>query len=92
MLTSLRRVSTSFADLVRPVVIATHQDQGELPALAATIAGLRKESDYTRLADRFAIRRTHPDFWAYLDELHRATRQNGRLEFGLFDLSRLENR
>lgn len=66
--------------------------QSELPALAAAIAGLRKESDYTRLADRFAIRRTHPDFWAYLDDLHNAARHHGRLEFGLFDLSRMENR
>lgn len=66
--------------------------QDELPALAAALAGLRQERDYTRLADRFAVRRTDPGFWGHLDQLHQRARQRSPLEFGWFDLNRLENR
>src|SRR5574338_64457 len=44
----------------------------ELPALTAAIAGLASEDDYRRLADRYAVRRTSPGFWAASDELHAA--------------------
>ena len=36
---------------------------------AAAAAALGSETDYRRLADRFAIRRTDPAFWAASDEL-----------------------
>ena len=39
---------------------------------AAAIAGLASEADYRKLADRFAIRRTDPQFWAASDALHDA--------------------
>ncbi|MBL8447299.1 MAG: fatty acid cis/trans isomerase, partial [Zoogloeaceae bacterium] len=44
----------------------------DLPLLTQTIAGLASEEDYRRLADRFAVRRTAPDFWAVSDDLHAA--------------------
>ena len=65
---------------------------GEVAAFAAAVAALESETDYRRLADRFAIRRTDPAFWAASDELLAAYAAWAPAEAGLFDYSRLENR
>ena len=49
----------------------------DLPALETAIRGLASEADYRALADRFAIRRTSPAFWAASDALHEAYRAVG---------------
>ena len=64
----------------------------ELPALTAAIGALASEADYRALADRFAVRRTDPDFWAVSDQLLDAYARWAPLESGLFDYSRFENR
>ena len=64
----------------------------ELPALRAELAGLASEADYRKLADRFAVRRTNPQFWATSDALHEAYGAWAPLEAGLFDYNRLQNR
>jgi hypothetical protein len=66
--------------------------RGELPALAAAIRALGSEEDYGKLADRFAVRRTDPGFWAVSDAMHEAYARSAPLEPGLFDYNRLENR
>ena len=66
--------------------------QAELPALRSAIAGLASAADYRTLADRFAVRRTSPMFWATSDALHAAYGAWAPLEAGLFDLNRFENR
>lgn len=64
----------------------------DLPALTQAIAGLNSEDDYRRLADRYAVRRTAPDFWKLSDELHEAYARLAPLEAGVLDFNRLENR
>ena len=49
-------------------------------------------SDYRAWADRWAVRRTNPQFWDYSDQLMDAYQQWDRLDAGLIDWSRLENR
>ena len=66
--------------------------RAELPALAAAIRELASEDDYRKLADRFALRRTDPGFWAASDAMHDAYARSTPLEPGLFDYNRLENR
>jgi hypothetical protein len=66
--------------------------RGDVPALAAAIGSLSSEADYRKLADRYAIRRTHPRFWAASDELIDAYAAWAPAEAGIFDYSRLENR
>ncbi len=66
--------------------------RAELPALAAAIGGLASEGDYRKLADRFAIRRTDPAFWAASDAMVDAYARSAPREAGLFDYNRLENR
>jgi hypothetical protein len=65
---------------------------GEVAAFASAVRALNSEADYRRLADRFAIRRTNPAFWAASDELLAAFAASAPAEAGLFDYSRLENR
>ena len=48
--------------------------------------------DLDDLADRFAVRRTDPRFWAAADALHDSYVSWAPLEAGAFDLNRLENR
>ena len=66
--------------------------RAELPALTAAIGSLASEDDYRKLADRFAIRRTNPAFWAASDALVGAYARQAPREAGLFDYNRLENR
>lgn len=63
-----------------------------LPEFITAVAGLTSEADYRRLTDRFAVRRTSPDFWTHSDALHKAFRQIHPLEAGQLDYNRLENR
>jgi hypothetical protein len=65
---------------------------GEVAAFASAVGALNSEADYRRLADRFAIRRTDPAFWAASDQLLAAYAAWAPAEAGLFDYSRLENR
>jgi hypothetical protein len=56
------------------------------------VASLASEADYRRLADRFAVRRTNPGFWAVSDQLVDAYVASAPREAGILDSSRLENR
>ena len=64
----------------------------DLPALANAIGSMASEDDYRKLADRYAVRRTNPRFWATSDELIDAYAAWAPVEAGIFDYSRLENR
>lgn len=63
-----------------------------LPEFTAAVRGLSSEADYRALADRFAIRRTNPAFWAYSDALQDAHASVAPGQLGLFDYNRFENR
>ncbi len=64
----------------------------DLPALANAIGSMASEDNYRQLADRYAVRRTNPRFWATSDELIDAYAAWAPVEAGIFDYSRLENR
>lgn len=64
----------------------------DLPALASAIGALASEADYRRLADRFALRRTDPEFWRASDALQDAHAAWAGSAGGLLDYSRWENR
>ena len=69
-----------------------HARADELPELARGAATVASEADYRKWADRWAVRRTHPQFWDTSDQLMDAYQRWDRLEAGLIDWSRLENR
>jgi hypothetical protein len=64
----------------------------QLPELARQAAALTSEADYRALADRRAVRRSDPGFWAVSDALLDAYQRWSPAEAGLLDYGRLENR
>lgn len=66
--------------------------RSEIRELAKAIAKLAGEADYRVLADRFAVRRTHLDFWQVSDALQDEHLRQAPISAGLLDYGRLENR
>jgi hypothetical protein len=66
--------------------------RGELERFTSQVASLADREDYTRLVERYGVRRTAPWFWKYSDDAHAAYRASFPVEAGLFDLNRYENR
>lgn len=67
-------------------------DATKLPEFEQALRTLASPQDYRAMADRFAVRRTSADFWAFSDALPEVYKAQLPLEAGLFDLNRFENR
>ena len=66
--------------------------ESEIPTLVKMLQKLNTEEDYLALLDKFAVRRSSPEFWPFSDRVHSWYRQIQPIEFGLFDYNRFENR
>jgi len=66
--------------------------EGDLEGFVARLRALDSEEAYTRLVDRYGVRRTAPWFWKLSDDMHEAYFAAQPVEAGLFDLNRYENR
>jgi hypothetical protein len=64
----------------------------EIPELVAQIEGLRSEADYSKLLDRFGVRRTDPRFWSVSDQVLADYQNAEAISHGVLDYSRYENR
>ncbi|MCG6216498.1 fatty acid cis/trans isomerase [Vibrio furnissii] len=64
----------------------------DIPELVERLQTLDSEDDYVKLLDRFAIRRSSPQFWPFSDQVHAWYRHDQPIEFGLLDYNRFENR
>ena len=64
----------------------------QIPALTEAIRKLRSEADYAAFSERYAVRRTNPDFWSVSDALVERYRRDQPLQAGILDLNRFENR
>lgn len=64
----------------------------QLASFVKAVSGLKSTADYSRLMQRFGIRRTHADFWQHSDALHAFYKKAEPLEYGILDYNRLENR
>ncbi|WP_105169367.1 fatty acid cis/trans isomerase [Pseudoalteromonas sp. T1lg23B] len=67
-------------------------DQHNTQAFVSQLASVESEEQYQDVTAKFAIRRTHPQFWQYSDLLHQVAKKYRGIEYGLFDYNRLENR
>jgi hypothetical protein len=67
-------------------------EASELPKFADSLASIGSEEDYERFVGAYGVRRTDPRFWNHSDTLHSAWRLDDPIEYGILDLSRLENR
>jgi hypothetical protein len=66
--------------------------EAEVEAFTAAVSALGRAEDYTRLVERFGVRRTAPWFWKLSDDMHAHYFASQPIEAGLFDLNRYENR
>ncbi|ENM5895174.1 fatty acid cis/trans isomerase [Vibrio mimicus] len=66
--------------------------ESQIPEIYQHLAGMKSEEDYVSLLDRFAVRRSSPEFWSFSDKVHQWYRQDQPIEFGLLDYNRFENR
>ncbi len=66
--------------------------EGELEKFASAVASLASAEDYSKLVERFGVRRTAPWFWKVSDDVNAAYRDTFPAEAGLFDLNRYQNR
>ena len=64
----------------------------ELAQFTESFAAVSTPQDYTAFADRYAVRRTSPEFWAYSDSLYKYFAQQDPVASGILDLGRFENR
>jgi hypothetical protein len=69
-----------------------HVNESEIAGMVADVERIRSELDYTRLMDKYGVRRTAPDFWSFSDKLHAAYLQHNPVDGGWLDYNRLENR
>ena len=68
-------------------------NEADLKGFVDTVAALESENDYqTKLAARYAIRRTDARFWPHSDQLLAAFREQAGVDAALFDYNRFENR
>ncbi|CAM3173886.1 fatty acid cis/trans isomerase [Vibrio rarus] len=64
----------------------------QIPELVKTIRQVEDNDDYEALLDKFAIRRTDPNFWPFSDKIHAWYEKDQPIEYGLLDYNRYENR
>ncbi|WP_394374554.1 fatty acid cis/trans isomerase [Stutzerimonas frequens] len=63
----------------------------EVPAFAAAMEQVRNRGDFEQVVERWGIRRSHPLFWSYFNDLTRYLEQVEPLEAGVLDMNRYEN-
>lgn len=67
-------------------------NENQVKEFVDQFSALKSESDYVKLLDNFAIRRSSEKFWPFSDRIHDWYRTNQPIEFGLLDYNRFENR
>ena len=66
-------------------------EQDELPDFVTSLVTMQHKEGLHHLADRYGIRRTHPEFWFYFHDMHHYLQETQPLEAGLLDMNRYEN-
>lgn len=88
----------SFYVTLYPGILGSHPNtfysikESELPDFVKQLSTLNEEDDYTKLLDRWGVRRTQANFWSFVDWLHDWYAENQTLQAGIIDLNRFENR
>ncbi|SOC04412.1 fatty acid cis/trans isomerase CTI [Alloalcanivorax xenomutans] len=68
-----------------------HLREGELEDFVRAMERAGDESGFERLVQRFGVRRTHPEFWHYFDDLGDYLREHEPTQAGVLDLNRYQN-
>jgi hypothetical protein len=67
-------------------------ERKEIDQFVESFAAVGTAQDYTAFGDRYAVRRTNPNFWAYSDSLQKYFARQQPVSSGILDLGRYENR
>ncbi len=67
-------------------------EESNVSEFSLQLGEMKDQSDYSRLLDRFGVRRTSKNFWEVSDDFHFAYKKQNHIEYGVFDYARLENR
>lgn len=67
-------------------------NEAEIDAFITQFQQLDSEESYRVLKDKYAVRRSDPQFWAFSDKVHQLYHLAQPTEAGLLDYNRLENR
>lgn len=65
--------------------------QGELADFVDQLDAVEDDEDFTRVVDRYGIRRTHPQFWHYFHSMTRYMEANEPTQAGVLDMNRYQN-
>ncbi|QFU76858.1 peptidylprolyl isomerase [Halioglobus maricola] len=63
-------------------------NEKQIPLFAAEVQAMESLGDLAELKARYGVRRDVPWFWHLSDKLHRISREQDGIEFGLFDYNR----
>ena len=65
--------------------------QAELADFISALTSMTSAEQIHSVADRYGIRRTHPNFWFYFNDMHSYLQETQPIEAGLLDMNRYEN-
>lgn len=63
----------------------------QVPAFVQALEGTRSQAAFEDIVERWGIRRTHPDFWFYFNDLTRYLQDTDPVEAGVLDMNRYQN-
>lgn len=63
----------------------------EVPAFVAALEQARDVTAFEQLVARWGIRRSHPEFWRYFNDLSAYIRETEPIEAGVLDMNRYQN-
>lgn len=66
-------------------------DQQQLPAFINTLKNARTQTSRDAFYSQYGVRRTHPDFWSYVDWFNEQHKRYRGERAGLLDLNRYQN-
>ncbi len=66
-------------------------DAREVTTFVAALERVRDGADFERIVERWGIRRSHPQFWFYFNDLSRYLEETDPLEAGVLDMNRYQN-
>lgn len=65
--------------------------QEQLADFISALTSMQDAKEIHAVADRYGIRRTHPDFWFYFHDMHSYMQETNPIEAGVLDMNRYEN-
>lgn len=94
---SLRWQSEKDTLTIYPGILASYPNfifdvkKEDVSVFVAALNGVKTEQEFSDLAYRFGIRRTHPKFWEVFHDFTRYLQEREPIEAAVLDMSRMEN-